>query len=336
LNVEYANITAPISGKISRAEITVGNVIEVGGSAPVLTTIVANEKLYAEFDVDEQSYVSLFDKSKAGEKMPVELILAGQTEPSHKGELYAFDNQINSESGTIRARAIFDNKDGILVPGMFAKVRLGTAEMQEKLLVDEKAVGTDQNKKFVYVINKENKVEYREVVLGDSVNGKRVVLEGLKAGEKVMVNSLLKVMPNMVVEPVEVGQKTVIVYVQEVKPEVKKVETPKVETKKVEVEAKQIVAPLPKEKPAQKPGNVEAAKEVAPIQNIEEIKTPKFGEPEIEVLKEKAPEEEAPKQLAPKAGMLKVPTQENETPKNETPKNETPKADIKKYEAPKQ
>jgi len=203
LNLEYANITAPISGKISRAEFTVGNVIEVGGAAPVLTTIVSNDKLYAEFDVDEESYVSLFGKVKAGEEMPVELLLAGQTEASHKGKLYAFDNQINSESGTIRARAIFDNPEGILVPGMFAKVRLGTASKVEQLLVDEKSVGTDQNKKFVYVVSPENKVTYREVKLGDSVNGKRVVLDGLKLGEKVMVNSLQRVMPDMVVEPVE-------------------------------------------------------------------------------------------------------------------------------------
>jgi multidrug efflux system membrane fusion protein len=122
----------------------------------------------------------------------------------YHGVVHSFDNRLNTTSGTIRARAILENTDGVLVPGMYATIKFGTATTSPILTVDEKAVGTDQAKKYVYVITPTNEVEYREVQLGRSVDGRRVVLSGLQSGEKVMVNSLQRVRPGSKVNPVDV------------------------------------------------------------------------------------------------------------------------------------
>jgi multidrug efflux system membrane fusion protein len=203
LNYEYAHIRAPFAGKVSRAEITVGNVIESGVNAPVLTTVVAHDRLYAEFDVDEQTYINMARDRKNGD-MPVELRLSSDQSAVYHGVVHSFDNRLNTTSGTIRARAILENTDGVLVPGMYATIKFGTATTSPILTVDEKAVGTDQAKKYVYVITPTNEVEYREVQLGRSVDGRRVVLSGLQSGEKVMVNSLQRVRPGSKVNPVDV------------------------------------------------------------------------------------------------------------------------------------
>ena len=199
LNLDYAHVTAPVTGVVSRPEITEGNVIEAGASAPVLTTIVSNDKLYAEFNVDERTYVTAKRKGAEGGKMPVVMSLAGDKSVSYEGELYSFDNKLDLRSGTIRARAVFDNTDGALTPGMFADIRLGTPSKEELLIVSDRAVGTDQDKKFVYTVNSDNVVEYREVKLGRSVEGGRVVLSGLEAGDRVIVNGLQRVRPNVTV-----------------------------------------------------------------------------------------------------------------------------------------
>ena len=206
LDLEYAHIKAPVSGRISRAEITEGNVIEAGPNAPVLTTIVSIDQLYAEFDVDEQTYVKTWRQSD-GHTMPVELILTSDTSVVYQGKIHSFDNQLNTTSGTIRARAIFDNKDGVLVPGMFVTVRLGSPSEASTLLVSDRAVRTDQDKKYVYVITSEKKVAYREVSLGQPWEGQRVVLSGLAPGDQVLVNSLQRVRPDMEVRPVEMNEK---------------------------------------------------------------------------------------------------------------------------------
>jgi len=199
LNLDYAHVTAPVSGIVSRPEITEGNLIEAGVSAPVLTTIVSNDKLYAEFNVDERTYVAAKRQGADGGKMPVVLTLAGDKSVSYEGELYSFDNKLDLRSGTIRARAVFENKDGALTPGMFADIRLGSPSKEEVLVVSDRAVGTDQDKKFVYTVNSDNVVEYREVKLGRSVQGGRVVLSGLEAGDRVIVNGLQRVRPNVTV-----------------------------------------------------------------------------------------------------------------------------------------
>lgn len=206
LDYEYAHIKAPVSGRISRAEITVGNIVESGSNAPLLTTIVSHDKLYAEFDVDEQTYIrTVRQESQSKRKMPVELTLSGDKSVVYEGEIHAFDNQLDTSTGTIRARAIFANVDGALIPGMYANIRLGSPGKQNILLVSEKAIGTDQDKKYVYVVQPDNTVAYREIKLGRSVEGRRVILSGLKAGEKVMVNNLQRVRPGMQVQPVVVA-----------------------------------------------------------------------------------------------------------------------------------
>jgi multidrug efflux system membrane fusion protein len=201
LDLEYAHITAPISGRVGRAELTVGNVVDAGVNAPVLTQIVANNKLYAEFNVDEATYVQLVRNNQNVQSMPVELSLAGDEAATYEGNIYAFDNRLDTNSGTIRARAIFDNKDGTLTAGMFANVRLGSSEKVKALLVPERAIGTNQSKKYVLVVDEKNTANYREVVLGDHYEGQRIVQVGVNAGEKIIVNGLSHVRPKSVVTP---------------------------------------------------------------------------------------------------------------------------------------
>src|SRR4051812_6465167 len=205
LNLEYAHISAPINGRISRAELTVGNVVEAGPNAPQLAQIVANDKLYAEFNVDESTYIQFVRNNKDAEKMPVELTLSSESSAGspnvYKGYITSFDNRLDTTSGTIRARAVFDNNDGALTAGMFANVRLGSAEKVSALLVPERAIGTNQSKKFVLVVDDKNVANYQEITLGNHYEGQRVILSGLTAGSKIIVNGLSHVRPNSVVNP---------------------------------------------------------------------------------------------------------------------------------------
>ncbi|MCR6650466.1 MAG: efflux RND transporter periplasmic adaptor subunit [Cellvibrionaceae bacterium] len=204
LNVEYAYIRAPISGRAGRAELTVGNVVGAGASAPVLTTIVADDRLYAEFNVDEQTYIRSVRSIQQQEEMPVELTLASDESRTYRGHIHAFDNRLDVASGTIRARAIFTNTDGALTPGMYANISLGSAATQAALLVPDRAIGTNQNRKFVYVVDGQNTVQYREVALGNHFQAHRVVVSGVEAGERIAVNSLSHLRPSAVVNPVSV------------------------------------------------------------------------------------------------------------------------------------
>lgn len=200
LNLEYATVTAPITGRISRAERTVGNLVEAGPQAPVLTTIVSHDKIYAEFDVDEQTYLSTIrSQRETQDVLGVSLHLQGD-DKHYSGKMQSFDNQINPESGTIRARAVFNNDDQALVPGMYVSVVLQLPQRQ-LLMVPEIAIGTDQNKRFVYVADDQDKVAYREVVLGSSNEGARAVLSGLKEGERLIVSSIQALRPGMAISP---------------------------------------------------------------------------------------------------------------------------------------
>lgn len=206
LNLSYANIKSPITGIISRAEITAGNLIEAGPNAPILASVVSNKQIYAEFSVDEQTYLRLNSSKTEGEKsteIPVEISLNGNGEVV-KGFIKSFDNKLDISSGTIRARAIFDNPEGKLIPGLFAKVCLGSSAKQNAILISDKAISTDQNKKFVYIVTPENKVAYREIKISGTVNGLRIVDDGLKIGEKIIVQGIQKVRPEAVVAPEEV------------------------------------------------------------------------------------------------------------------------------------
>jgi len=204
INLGYAYVKAPVSGRVGRTEITTGNLVSAGSNSPLLTSIVSNAKIYADFEVDEQTYIKYmqgdsFSKSSV-HKTPVELRLQ-RDETVYKGEIYAFDNRIDSTSGTIRARAIFDNPQGKLLPGMYARMRLGNPSKENIILLSERAIGTDQNRKFVYVVNSENETIYREVKLSESISGNRVVHFGLRPGEKVIVRGLIRIRPGMIVEP---------------------------------------------------------------------------------------------------------------------------------------
>jgi len=204
INLSHAYITAPVSGRVSRAEITVGNLVSAGPNAPLLTTIVSSKTIYADFEVDEQTYLhylqTVSSNKMVSDKFPVELRL--QTDGQvYKGKIHSFDNKIDSTSGTIRARAIFDNPQAKLLPGMYASLKIGSPTEEKTILISERAIGTDQNRKFVYVVNEQNKTTYKEVHLGDSIDGDRIVRSGLVSGDKVIIKGLMRIRPNILVTP---------------------------------------------------------------------------------------------------------------------------------------
>lgn len=210
LNLDYTEVQAPISGRIGRAEVTQGNLVEAGmGAAPVLTTIVSDNPIYADFDMDEPTFLHYIGAAAGNvSKIPVELGLAGETGTPHSGHISSFDNQLSTTSGTIRVRAVFDNPDGLLVPGLFAHLLVGSPAERKVTLINDRAVGTDQNKKFVLVVGEENKVEYREIHPGPLTDGLRIVEEGLKEGEKIVVSGLQRARPGAPVTPEMVSMAT--------------------------------------------------------------------------------------------------------------------------------
>ncbi len=204
VNLDHAYIKAPVSGRLSRSEITVGNLVASGSESPLLTTIVSSKNIYADFEMDEQTYLNYIRELSPGQNaadvIPVKLHLQND-KTMYPGKMHAFDNKIDPASGTIRARAIFENPQGRLLPGMYAHIKVGSASEKQRILVNELAIGTDQNRKFVYIVNNENKTTYREVQLGDSVDGHRVIRSGLNTGDKVITRGLMRIRPNMLVEP---------------------------------------------------------------------------------------------------------------------------------------
>lgn len=208
LSLSYTQVRAPVSGRVGRLEITVGNQVAAGPAAPLLTTLMSVSPIYASFDADEQVIARV--SAKAGERqhlerIPVQMGTMGQEGTPLEGRLQLIDNQVNAKSGTVRVRAVFDNKDGSLMPGQFARLRMGQASKQQALLINERAVGTDQSKRFVMVVGADNKAEYREVKLGAPVDGLRIVTEGLKAQERIVVNGLQRVRPGSLLAPTAVA-----------------------------------------------------------------------------------------------------------------------------------
>jgi len=205
VDVDHAFIKAPISGRISRAEITVGNLVGSSAVAPqLLASIVSGDGVYADFEVDEQTYLNILRQRgpNKDQAIAVDLTVQGDAQAKvYHGTIESFDNRINSGSGTIRARARFANEDGSLVPGMFVSVRMGSGVLPNTLLVPETAIGNDQSKRFVYVVGAGDKAEYREVTLGTTLNGERVVTSGLKAGDRVILDGLQKLAPGATVAP---------------------------------------------------------------------------------------------------------------------------------------
>ena len=148
--------------------------------------------MYASFNVDEQTYLKHLRNSA---KAPVSLGLANETGYSREGTVVSVDNRLDAASGTIRVRAAFDNADGSLVPGLYARVKVGGTKARPAVMVDDSAIGTDQAKKFVLVVDADDKVQYREVTLGNLHEGLRIVESGLSEGERVVVNGVLRVRP---------------------------------------------------------------------------------------------------------------------------------------------
>ncbi len=206
LSLGYTQVRAPVAGRIGRLEVTVGNLVAAGPGAPVLTTLVSVSPIYASFDADESTVTRALKGLPGGnrpavERIPVQMGTSASADTPRTGQLQLIDNQVDPASGTVRVRAVFDNKDGSLMPGQFARIRMGQPQTARTLLVSERAVGTDQNKKFVLVVGEGDKTEYREVTLGGSVDGLRTVLSGLKPGERIVVNGLQRVRPGDVVQP---------------------------------------------------------------------------------------------------------------------------------------
>jgi RND family efflux transporter MFP subunit len=213
LNLEFTRITAPISGRVSKAVVTAGNLVTGGSNAAtLLTTVVSLDPMYVTFEGDEQIYLKYNELSRRGERAssrdqanPVLMGLANENGYPHHGAMVFVDNQVDPRTGTIRARASFDNKDGFLTPGLFARVKLLGHNSYRAVLVDDRAIGTDQSQKFVYVIDAQNKVTYRPVQVGRLDDGLRIVEKGLQAGETVVVNGLQRVRPGVVVAPERVA-----------------------------------------------------------------------------------------------------------------------------------
>ena len=201
LNLSYTQVRAPVSGRVGRLEVTVGNLVAAGPGAPVLTTLVSVNPIYASFDADEHVVLKVLHDSK--QNIPVEAETVTNGGRQLRGRLQLIDNQVNTRSGTVRVRAIFDNRDGSLIPGQYVKLRMGRAKAEPAILVSERAIGTDQSKRFVIVVGPDDKAIWREVTLGGTANGQRIVTSGLAAGERIVVNGLQRVRPGALLRPQE-------------------------------------------------------------------------------------------------------------------------------------
>lgn len=211
LDLEFTSVKAPVTGRVSNHRVSVGNLVS-GGSAQstLLTTIVSLDPIHFYFDADQASYLRYTRQSRSGERAssrdnpnPVILALPDEQGFAHKGHIDFVDNQIDDGTGTIRARAVFDNPDMVLTPGMFARLRLVGRPNYDGLLLPDAAIGTDQNRRFVYVLDKDNKATYRAVTTGPLIDGLRVIRDGLAATDKVVVAGLQRVKPGAAVTPVE-------------------------------------------------------------------------------------------------------------------------------------
>ncbi len=210
LNVGYAKVVAPVSGRVSRYVVTVGNLIQSGdqNSGTLLTTIVSVDPMYAYFDVDERTVLRIRQliregkaKSAGQTRWPVALGLATEEGFPHQGTINFEDNQVNPKTGTLRVRGVFPNKDEALSPGFFARVRVPIGQAHDALLVTDRAIDTDQGEKVLYTVNKKHEVVSRPVRLGALHHGLREITAGLEPGEQIIVTGLQQVRPGITVEP---------------------------------------------------------------------------------------------------------------------------------------
>jgi multidrug efflux system membrane fusion protein len=206
LNLDYTQVRAPVAGRVGKLEVTVGNLVAAGPSAPVLTNLVSVDPIYASFNADEEVVMRALKSLGAHsysqvDRIPVRMNTATSNGTTFEGHLQLIDNQVDARSGTVRVRAVFGNADGSLIPGQFARLRMGQPKTEPALMVNERAIGTDQNKKYVMVVGDDNKAAYREVTLGVFVDGLRMVTNGLNAGDRIVVNGLQRVRPGALVNP---------------------------------------------------------------------------------------------------------------------------------------
>jgi len=206
LDLSYAHITAPISGRVDRVLVTEGNLVSGGaaGAATLLTTIVSIDPIHAYFDIDEATYLNAVrharpDAGGGKSSLPVDLGLTTDKGFPYRGVLDFVGNRIDRSTGTIRARAVVPNPDGQLAPGLFARARLATGAERLAILVDDQAVGTDQGKNYVLLVDKDNLAQYRAVELGRMADGLRIINAGLQAGDKIVIKGLVR--PGMRVTP---------------------------------------------------------------------------------------------------------------------------------------
>lgn len=213
LNLEFTQVRAPISGRAGRALVTAGNLVSAGDAASVLTTLVSLDKMHVHFDTDERTFLHYAELARKGERpsengagVPVQVGLVGEEGFPHSGVVDFLDNQVDPATGTIRARALLDNADRAFTPGLFARVRVLGSGQFDAMLVDDKAVLTDQDRKYVYVVDAKHQAQRRDVTLGRTADGLRIVETGLKPGDKVIVSGVQKVFfPGM-----PVADKTVV------------------------------------------------------------------------------------------------------------------------------
>lgn len=202
LNLSFTRVTAPITGRVSRAEITAGNIVTADQTN--LTSLVSTDKVYAYFDADERvflKYNQLARDGKRGATTPVYMGLSNEAENPHLGQMNFVDNQVNPRTGTIRGRAVFDNSKGEYTPGLYARLKLVGSGTYSAMLIKDEAVGTDLGKKFVLVVDKDNKAIYRSVELGPKLEGLRIVRSGLGKDDRIVVTGLQRVRPGSPVDP---------------------------------------------------------------------------------------------------------------------------------------
>jgi RND family efflux transporter MFP subunit len=213
LNLAYTRIVSPIAGRIGRAEVTPGNLVtgSAGGAATRLAVVVSLHPMYAYFEAAEQDYLKYMDLARSGTRAtsrdarnPVRMAVGNEQDFKHEGYMDFVDNRVQSGTGTLLGRAVFPNPDRHLTPGMFVRVRLLGRPTYKGLLINDRAIATDQDRRYVLVVGAGDKLEYRAVTTGKVVDGLRVVRDGLKSGDRLVVNGLQRVRPGMTVKPVVV------------------------------------------------------------------------------------------------------------------------------------
>ena len=209
LNLSFTKVQAPFDGRASRAEVTRGNLVTGGNNGgTLLTTIVTVDPIYVYFEGDENAYLHYNQLAREGErpssrdaKNPVRIGLSNESGFPHEGYMDFVDNQLDVHTGTIRARAVLENKQGLFTPGMFARVQLLGSGEYNAILIEDRAVGTDQSQNFVLVLGADNKLEYRVIQPGRLVDGLRIVRKGLKPEDTVVISGLQRVHPGIQVKP---------------------------------------------------------------------------------------------------------------------------------------